>query len=275
MESIERRNKYHRLTRTRLISLLVAAAAGAVSSVADLLAAQIVVIVGFVVACCAEILLMTQRHEQRWYSARAASESIKTLVWKYAVGAEPFGISLVPDEAYTTLIQRIDSVRKNCGTNLDIEDGDLLVDDLMRKLRNAQFEARRSAYLAFRVHQQRAWYRDKARENERRARTGQLFLVVGEVCAVVVAVGTPAIGWRIDIAGVLAAVLAAVAAWVAVKQYSQLAAAYGTAATELALQEEILKTASEQRFPQAVADAEQAMNREHTMWLASRGMARP
>lgn len=43
------------------------------------------------------------------------------------------------------------------------------------------------------------------------------------------------------------------------------------ATDELALQASTLKSMDDQHWPQAVADAEEAISREHTMWLASRG----
>ena len=75
----------------------------------------------------------------------------------------------------------------------------------------------------------------------------------------------------LDFAGIIAAMVASGAAWLALKQYSQLTSAYRVAAGELAIQADVLNTVNEAEWPQAVADAEEAISREHTMWLASRG----
>jgi hypothetical protein len=50
-------------------------------------------------------------------------------------------------------------------------------------------------------------------------------------------------------------------------------AAYSTTAGELSLQTSHLLEASEAEWPTAVAYAEAAISREHTMWLASRTAA--
>ena len=70
-----------------------------------------------------------------------------------------------------------------------------------------------------------------------------------------------------------AVTVAAGAAWMALKQYAPLAAAYTTTAGELSLQTRHLLETPEAEWPTAVADAEAAISREHTMWLASRTAA--
>ncbi len=74
-----------------------------------------------------------------------------------------------------------------------------------------------------------------------------------------------------DFAGIMAAAVASGAAWLSIKQHSQLTSAYRIAATELALQENLLLLAEEKDWPQAVSDAEMAISQEHTLWPASRG----
>ena len=59
-------------------------------------------------------------------------------------------------------------------------------------------------------------------------------------------------------------------AWVAVKQFSPLASAYAVATKELGIQASRLLTVDEKDWPLLAADAEEAISREHTTWLASR-----
>ena len=70
--------------------------------------------------------------------------------------------------------------------------------------------------------------------------------------------------------GILAAFIAAGTAWVAVKQFSPLASAYSVATKELAVQASKLEMVAEPEWSLFVADAEEAISREHTTWLASR-----
>lgn len=78
-----------------------------------------------------------------------------------------------------------------------------------------------------------------------------------------------------DLAGLMAAIIAAGGAWVGVKQFAPLAAAYSIAAMELAIQADKLKNIPESDWPVVAADAEEAISREHTMWIASRTGKRP
>jgi len=89
--------------------------------------------------------------------------------------------------------------------------------------------------------------------------------------AVALAAGRLFGGWSFDLAGVLAAAIGAGAAWLALKQHTTLRAAYALTAAELEKQIATLSSTSDDDWPKSVADAEEAISREHTMWLASRG----
>jgi hypothetical protein len=78
--------------------------------------------------------------------------------------------------------------------------------------------------------------------------------------------------WNIDISGVLAAAVAGGAAWLGLRQYSSLASAYSVTAAELGLSYSKLAETVENEWAAAVADSEEAISREHTMWLASRSI---
>lgn len=76
--------------------------------------------------------------------------------------------------------------------------------------------------------------------------------------------------WDIDSAGLLAVTISAGTAWASVKQYSPLASAYSITTKELGIQASKLKTVREADWALVAADAEEAISREHTTWLASR-----
>jgi hypothetical protein len=76
----------------------------------------------------------------------------------------------------------------------------------------------------------------------------------------------------IDLLAVIAALAAAGTAWVQVKQYGSLATAYSIAAQELASISAEVDTVSEGLWAVFVANAEEAISREHTLWRASRGL---
>lgn len=263
---------YMRLSAIRLISLLVGAFAGALSFVATSFAVWgWLLLLAFVVAAFAEFSLIRVQPERDWYAGRAIAESVKTLAWRYSVRGEPFNSMMSDRAAEELLLARIKEVVRKGSDRIDLEIGSAVVTEAMRSLRAEGLESRRSTYLGKRTASQRSWYSTKARENESRASIFRYALLGGELLAVVAAALVLGRHVAIDFAGLVAAMVAAGAAWMALKQYSQLTSAYRVAAVELSLQESVLQTVGAEQWDQAVSDAEEAISREHTMWLASRG----
>jgi len=259
--------------RIRLIAAVVAAIGGVFSLVMwsiDVWA--LVALVSFIVALSAELFIAIERPERFWYQARAAAESTKTLSWRYAVGADPFFQSMATTEADTLFRARVGQVAKQVSGAVDIPTGDASSPTPeMKLLRASSLENRRARYLADRTEAQRDWYTRKAASNRTWARGWRTFLISAELVAVVLAAGRLFAGWTVDLAGVLAAIIGAGAAWLALKQHVTLRAAYSLTAAEIEKQIPSLLAASEEEWPISVADAEDAISREHTMWLASRG----
>jgi hypothetical protein len=263
------------LSAARLIALLLAAIAGALIFTLQSAAwLGWVVLAAFTLAAISEVLLIVVQPERDWYSGRAIAESTKTLAWRFAVGGQPFSVALPSEEADSLLRKRISQVVERGEDRLDLDARPAVVTKSMKELRSSDFETRRSSYLEFRTREQRQWYSDKAKINAAWATTGRYVLLVGEFAAVIAAALALQADRPFDFAGIIAALVASGAAWLAIRQHSQLTSAYRVAAVELALQEGTLASVSEEKWPQAVADAEEAISREHTMWLASRGRER-
>jgi len=263
--------QYVGLSAARLWALLVGAVAGAATvALGSFDLSGLVLLVAFAVAAVAELALIWIQPERDWYAGRAVAESTKTLAWRFAVQASPFG----PDEgdAEQVLRTRISEVLRRGRDRITIGPGQAIITDSMIALRAQPFEVRRRSYLMYRNDDQRKWYASKASSNQRSATAWRYALLVGEVAAVVLAALEFGRVEPLEFAGVAAALVASGAAWLALKQHSQLTSAYRVAAAELALQASLLESVPESKWPQAVADAEEAISREHTMWLASRGV---
>lgn len=255
----------------------ILAALGAVFSLRtggfDLAAA--VILGGFTLALIAELAAWAHKPEEQWYDGRALAESTKTLSWRYAVGADPFQIELGDGQARELLRERLASIGTESSGRITIATPGPLVTPGMQALRERTFVERRDAYIHGRTENQWGWYATKAEANRRRATAWRIALVAAEIIALILAALRVFGGWDVDLAGLMAAVIAAGGAWVAVKQFSPLAAAYSVAAMELSIQADKLKSISEDEWPLVAADAEEAISREHTMWLASRTGRRP
>lgn len=255
----------------------VLAALGAVFSLRaghlDLAAA--IILGGFTLALAAELAGWAHNPEEQWYDGRALAESAKTLAWRYAVGADPFKGDLDEDQAKELLRDRLAKIGDGASQRITIASPVPLVTPGMQSLRDSAFDERRNAYITGRTEDQQRWYASKAEANRKRATGWRIVLVTAEVIALVLAALRVFGGWDVDLAGLMAAIIAAGGGWVAVKQFSPLAAAYSMAAMELTIQADKLRTVPESEWPLVAADAEEAISREHTMWLASRTGKRP
>ena len=226
------------------------------------------------------VMLLVEQHfrgsspETKWYDGRALAESAKSMGWRFAVGGSPFPLGEDEREVELRFIQQMGQLLKD-GPNSGITPPDRpTISQAIRDLRRAALATRKDTYIADRVSDQQAWYASKAVTNERRARLSQR-LLYGFAFGGIVAAFARAFGYIwFDLAGVAAALIAAGAAWAGTKQYSTLARAYAYASTELGIvKDRFALVRDEATWAAEVADAEEAISREHTMWRASRTRA--
>jgi hypothetical protein len=273
--AVAAQRQYLLAIRLRLYLLVVAAAAGAVSVAAGGVDwSSFAGAAALVAAALTELYLVRDHPDRRWYEGRAAAESAKTLGWRYAVGAEPFGVEAVAGrDADRLLIQRLDEIL----TDLDdlateLHGGTEQITAAMRAVRAAPLPVRRAVYERWRIGEELAWYRAKSAWNQRRAH--QLTLAV-LLCEVVGAVGglLRVAGVTVNLLGVAAAGAAALGFWSQTKQHQVLAHAYAVTAQELSSIRSLIQwQETEPEWTGFVDDAEAAISREHTLWRATRGL---
>lgn len=237
-------------------------------------AAAFIVAAIFAVTALVRLRVTRSSLVERWHDGRAGAESMKTLSWRYAVGGAPFGAD--EEDCAEAFGRRMSDVLSGLpGLGLAGDASDLRPTEAMELLREEPLETRRDAYLSERVRDQQHWYARKARWNRRRARFwGATILVLHLVAAggaVLKGLGL----LQIDAFGIAAAIIGSVAAWVATKQHSALSASYSVAARELEAVSAQWPGGAEYAWAAFVADAEEAISREHTMWLASARSRKP
>lgn len=260
-----------RLTQARIAGLVLAALSGAFLALPERpTIAAVGAVVGFVLALVAEVTAWVLQPERDWYSGRALAESTKTLAWRFAVAGSPFATAIGDVEAEQILANRLDEVSREARDRVPVEPHGAVVTPAMTAVRGLPFPERRSAYVRGRLEDQQTWYAQKAKSSRRHATGWRVALVAGEVVAVVLAIFQVVQPWSLSMAGLAATLIGCASAWVAVKQYSTLASAYSVTATELALLKPRVASATEDQWSTAVDDAEEAISREHTLWLASR-----
>ncbi|GAB2959362.1 DUF4231 domain-containing protein [Saccharothrix stipae] len=259
-----------RLTRVRLLSAVAAGLFAAFDTKIhdDFYPWWTLAMVAFAVALAAGIMLWVQQPERHWYAGRTVAEEIKTLAWRYAAAGAPFSADVARPEALFR--DRVVEVVEQGEQQWPLRGNDTSVTRAMTEMRAAPFEQRRSAYLEHRVLRQQHWYAERAKTNRTRAAQWRTALVVGEVAAVVLAGGRAFGEWSLDLSGMFAAVVAGAAAWLGVRRHSTQATGYSAASQALVLVLVKLEEADEAAWPEAVAEAEELIDREHRMWLASR-----
>ena len=259
------------LVKLRFFGLIFAALLGVIASVTSWKFISILISVCFLMILLVEALEMHLQPNQNWYSGRALAESAKTLAWRFAVCGAPFDKDLSPSEAKKLLRERIDEVSKEASDKIIIDSDYPIVTEAMMKLRQSSFEERKKAYISQRLENQYVWYANKAKWNQKRATYWKIILITGEFLATGIA-GSQYIGLiPINIAGLLSTIVGCASTWIAVKQFSNLASAYSITASELAiLKSKIEDITDPDKWAIEVDDAEEAISREHTLWLASR-----
>lgn len=267
--------RFVRTSTGRLGALVVAAVAAAASAAREAVVLTAgVALAAFCAALACELYLWQARPERRWYEARAAAESVRTLSWKYAVGGEPMPVQLDARQARELLAAGL-------ALAAPVDDDDAgesgrAPTPWMDAVRESGLEARRAAYLVHRVAHQRAWYDARARSNASAAVRWRRALVALELAGLVAAaflLARPA-GPLLAVGVAVAAAVAAAAAgsWLQLRQHEQLAVAYRTTLEDIDGVEAQVRAATAQTWARTVSDAEGAFSREHTRWSASRSL---
>jgi hypothetical protein len=264
------------LVRAELIALILAGVAGLHSlrvgpARLDVLAALAGVL--FLLSLASLITRGLTKPEESWYAGRAGAESVRTSAWRYAVGGDPYPLTLSAAEADDAFLDRLtqilDELRELQLASTGSKERQLT--DGMRRLRAAGFAERRAVYRRDRVENQITWYTEKADGHERAARRWLRVAATASLAGVVVAV-LRMLGWvDLDLLGVAGACASAAIAWNQLNQNRNLVSAYRVTASELSIILARMETVTEDRWAAFVSDAEDAVSREHTLWLARHG----
>lgn len=279
--SVDSQTEYLQLFKADLIMLLLGALLTSISvGNPDFL--QLLAVLGGLLLAASfviTIMLSMRNFEQQWYGGRAMAESVKTVAWKYMCGAEPFKVSCSQEETNRLF-------RKNLQDVLDQADelsmplsGNLAsqpqITQKMLEIRSQSLEERKRIYLDYRIQQQREWYTSKASLNQSNERLYFKAVIAAQFLAFACSlflVANPGMG--VNLPSVFSALAAMLIAWMQIKRYQELSQSYSIAAHELGLiSVDAFNINSEDKFAKFVADAEAAISREHTLWVARRNIS--
>lgn len=222
------------------------------------------------------VVIQLVRLEKNWYGGRAIAESVKTLAWRYITGATPYEIGLSSDKVNKIFSEDLAAVLKEkkflsgaLGGKLSTQPQ---ITDKMQWARTLNVGKRKEMYVINRIKGQQEWYATNADSNRKKERNSFIAIVVAELLAFA------GVGFIIKFTssvfnpvGLFATLATSILAWLQVKQYQELSQSYGLAAQELGLIfEESKSVRTEEQLSAFVLDSENAISREHTMWIARR-----
>jgi hypothetical protein len=268
-------NRYMQAIRIRLVFLVLAAIGGAISwRVGSVEILAWLALISFVIALAAEVVIFALHPEQAWYEGRAAAESTKTLTWRYAVAGDPFPTTLADHEADSTFLAQLNAIPRDLTISFPPPQSDGIdqITGEMRQLRARPFLERRTAYLTGRIEDQQSWYSQKSRAAERHNSTFLLGAITFEFVGVIAATLRVTGIIDFDMLGIIASLTAGIASWAQTRQYGSIARAYSIASNELNTIRSQASLVDDADWAQFVAEAEEAISREHTLWRASRGV---
>ena len=224
----------------------------------------------------ATLALRMLNWEKDWYGCRAIAESAKSVAWRFMTGADPFSKSRPEPEAEHELTQSLSQILatgKPFAGRLGRHAGTApVVSDRMRAVRMLAFQERTQIYVGQRIVQQRDWYSSHATSNDRAYDLWFMAVLLAQLAALISAgIFIANDQFQVSLAPLCSAAASALWAWLQAKHFRELASAYGLTAIELGLIEGRARSVgSDQELAAFVSDAENAISREHTMWVARR-----
>ena len=279
--SSEAKSAYMNLTKSTLVLLVVGAGLAAASTVTNSGRSAFAITSALVIAGSVflTIYLKATKPEQLWYGGRAVAESVKSMTWRYMMGAEPYFIGLSLAEADKALISGFSSIakeRKHLAPALGGKFFELpQISKAMRAIRSGTLEERKSIYLSERIKNQRKWYSQQASVNRSAENRYFAFILVCQFCALsaaILLVSHP--DSKTKLTGLFTSLASALIAWLQLNQHKELAQSYCVTELDLGLvQEQAQYIQNDRDLSDFVGDAENAISREHTLWTARRDRA--
>lgn len=210
------------------------------------------------------------KFDDRWFRCRALAENVKSAVWYFVMcpAAQVSGSRTAYLEQIKQLQERLEQVAKEVASH--DTDGPL-VTRWMEESQNLSVDEKVSIYRRERLEDQRHWYHTKSQQNAKHEKLWAAAIFVIEFLAVGYAALQAWRLWEFNAVGTIAALSAALIAWMQTKRFSDLALSYSIAAGDLrhiASQRE--RAATEAEAQQLVKEVEAAVSREHSMWFARR-----
>ncbi|HBH48989.1 MAG TPA: hypothetical protein DDX98_10130 [Bacteroidales bacterium] len=276
--SIDSQNTYLNIIRVDLIAMIFAAflAIYSFQTTEYKLAVHIFTGLSLLTGLILTIILKSKKYEDIWYQGRALAESCKTITWRFSMCSEYYESNISIDEAKTRFINRIKEIANEFANlsgslNSKILNKEIITDKML-ELREMSVNEKKQYYIENRIENQKEWYANKAEWNKEKSNLWFILIIASQAVAlisIVFLIKNPDNNW--NLVGLLTTIASAAISWLQIKQHQELKQAYTTAAEELNFIKELSHNVSdEEQLSEFILDAENAISREHTLWLAQR-----
>jgi hypothetical protein len=276
--SLQAQNNYKNIIAYDLVSMIVASALAIYNYQDTGPKLWIYVISGvlLLVSFTLTLVIRTKKFEDIWYQGRALAESCKTLTWRFITCAESFEVDLEKDivkEKFISRLKEFSNEFKELNETLNAKTIVLpVITDKMWKIRNLNTLERKDYYIKNRINDQKNWYANKAEFNKKKYSNWFMVIIVSQfisILSIAFLIKFPESNW--NLVGLFTTISASALSWLQLKRHQELKQAYTTAAQELNfIQASFGNVNSDVELAEFVLDSENAISREHTLWLAQK-----
>jgi SMODS and SLOG-associating 2TM effector domain 1/SMODS and SLOG-associating 2TM effector domain 3 len=228
------------------------------------------------VATILSLVIKNKKYEDIWYRGRALAESCKTLTWRYVTCSEYFENNLntaIVDKKFSDRIREINNEFSDLVGVLNAKHIALpIITNEMHRIRSLGLNERKKYYLENRINNQISWYSTKAETNKNKYESWFWAVIVAQILAIISIVFLIKYPMsNFNLVGLFSTFSASCFSWLQLKKYQENKEAYTTATSELnMIKIELNSTSTETEFSKFVLDSENAMSREHTLWIAQK-----
>jgi prepilin signal peptidase PulO-like enzyme (type II secretory pathway) len=276
--SIDSQKYYLNIIRADLLSMIVAALLAIYSFQTTEYKLGVHILTGFslLLGLILTIILKSKKYEDIWYQGRALAESCKTITWRFSMCSEYFESNISPEEVKERFITRIKEIANEFSNLSGSLNAKILNKEIitvkMLELRNLSVKEKKEYYIEQRIENQKKWYAVKAEWNKNKSNFWFWLIIVSQAVAlisIVFLIKNPDNNW--NLVGLLTTITSSAISWLQIKQHQELKQAYTTASEELNFIKELsYKVTNDEQLSEFILDSENAISREHTLWIAQR-----
>lgn len=228
-----------------------------------------------VISTILNLFILFFKPEKKWYEGRAIAESVKTLTWKFITGTKPFDLSLNSKE-YQILFN--ENLKKIIGQKKDFfvligkkYPNENMISQEMIDIRELDFESRKTIYLEERIQNQINWYSRNSKKNSKNKNITFCLMLGFQVFGILFFILELNSLLKLSFTSVAITLTSIFLTWLQLKKFQELTESYAITAMELKFIKDKSKfIIDDSDLAKYVDDTENAISREHTLWLARR-----